>query len=582
MKDWLPLPFILLCIASLTSDTYNIIYFFNNGDVVFGFLTLFCLLVPGYFGKRHLLKNKEFFQQTSSGFIFDKSEELKAGSNSASKTGINECEMTKNESESVTLQTGHLKVTFLYVFCIVIFPIFNIIFKATRLFRERSASNYEFGLGVDQVKSLFEDSPQLALQLYISFKSEALTGQILAIVWSSLTVARPNMESLMNNLSSKIDLNLFSMKKKTKEDGGGFEEDWKSRKQSLKSLAHLFAFFAIFVLISFTRAASIAVICCFLSYNAILVYAATFIALKILFELAKIALEHDALKKISEEGLGDIVANAFNILELKKDSFVIRLYAVFWMIFNVATISLILVHIQSEIDFDEYEKTSINTTIPMNLWIAPTFQLSDWSEISIMKDNAHSPLLSALCLLNIFCCILIFLVTNSINKNKEIKKRVPRLDYNDVIKKSVRDLSRGRKTKVLAEKEKEIKDIWAPYDNSEHFEVVQNKLENTGLSTMTQLMDPWDFVSEFANRVLVKRGQEKIEHSQYEDAQQLLLKIMDIFGQFANDPTMVEVFLRCRTHYDFLESLKQERLMEKLQEVEEFEDRFEQFFFFLF
>ena len=74
MKDWLPLPFTLLCIASFISDTYNIVFFFNNGDVVFASLTLFCLLVPGYFGKSHLLENKEFFQQTSSGFPFFRTE----------------------------------------------------------------------------------------------------------------------------------------------------------------------------------------------------------------------------------------------------------------------------------------------------------------------------------------------------------------------------------------------------------------------------------------------------------------------------------------------------------------------------
>ena len=353
MKHWLPFPFILLCIASFTSDTYNIVYLFNKGDVVFGSLPLFCLLVPGYFGKSHLLKNKEFFQQTSSGFSFYK------------------------------LQTsGHLKSTFLYVFCIVTFPIFNIIFKATRLFREKSASNHEFGLGMDQVKSLFEDSPQLALQLYISFKKEALTGQILAIIWSSLTVAKPIMESLMNNLSSKIDLKLFSIKRKTTEDGGGFEEDWESRKQSLKSLAKIFAFFFIFVLISFTRAASIAVICCFLSYNAILVFVATFLALKILFELAKLAMEHDALKKFSKERLGDIVANVFNILELRHDSFVTICYAVLWMIFNVTTIGSIMA-------YEKYGIVSSDDEILLHLWIAPSFELTDWSEMFIRKQGMY-------------------------------------------------------------------------------------------------------------------------------------------------------------------------------------------------
>ena len=76
--------------------------------------------------------------------------------------------------------------------------------------------------------------------------------------------------------------------------------DWESRKQSLKSIGEHVCVFLVFVIVSFTRAASIAMIFCFLSYNAILVYSVTFIALKIVFELAKLAVEHKALKKISK------------------------------------------------------------------------------------------------------------------------------------------------------------------------------------------------------------------------------------------------------------------------------------------
>lgn len=94
---------LILCLASFAADTCNIVNFFNNGDVVFGSLTLFCLLVPGYFGRRHLLKNKDFFQQSSD----------------LSKTKTIDCFKIK------------IKTTFLNVFCMATFPIFNVVFKAT-------------------------------------------------------------------------------------------------------------------------------------------------------------------------------------------------------------------------------------------------------------------------------------------------------------------------------------------------------------------------------------------------------------------------------------------------------------------
>ena len=353
MKEWVPLAFLLLCMASFVLDTYNIIYFFNNGDVVFGFLTLFCLLVPGYFGKRHLLKNKEFFQQTSSDF-----------------SRRNFCKVTT------------MKTTFLYVFCVVTFPIFNVIFKATRLFQVTTSSSDQFALELDQVKSLFEDSPQLALQLYICFKSETHFAQKIAIIFSSLSLAVPNVRALKVIKKSWIDYNFFSLKK----TGGKFEENWESRQKSLKSIAKHVAvyslFFAMFVFVSFTRAASIAIICCFLSYNAILVYVATFLALKILFELAKLAMEHDALKKFSKERLGDIVANVFNILELRHDSFVTICYAVLWMIFNVTTIGSIMA-------YEKYGIVSSDDEILLHLWIAPSFELTDWSEMFIRKQGMY-------------------------------------------------------------------------------------------------------------------------------------------------------------------------------------------------
>ena len=204
-------------------------------------------------------------------------------------------------------------------------------FRATRLFRDSNPSNDRFALQLDQVKSFFEDSPQLALQLFIAMNKKPNPVQILAIIGSSLTVALPNLRVLREIKDPKIDLRLFSR-----------DADVQDRLHSFKMLVKYFAFYFAFVLISFVRAASIATICCFWSYNAVLVYLTTFIALRILVELAKLTIDSENLTKICRERRTDIIANAFNILDLTKHSTVIRFYAGFWMIFNVTIIRMVI------------------------------------------------------------------------------------------------------------------------------------------------------------------------------------------------------------------------------------------------
>ena len=89
----MPLAILLLCIASFASDTGNIVVFF----VIFASLTLISLVVPGYFGKEHLLKNKDFFLQ----------------------------------DHTITIL---VETTFLYLFFIILFPVYDISFRATKLF----------------------------------------------------------------------------------------------------------------------------------------------------------------------------------------------------------------------------------------------------------------------------------------------------------------------------------------------------------------------------------------------------------------------------------------------------------------
>ena len=386
--------------------------------------------------------------------------------------------------------------------------------------------------------------------------------------------------------------------------------------------------FSVFVIVSLTRAASIAMIFCFLSYNAILVYSVTFIALKIVFELAKLAVEHKALMKISKERTGDILANTFNIFKLKSNSFVTKTYAVFWMIINLATIGGIIAYekygvvssdtmplVSSKISSSPLVSSNASA-IPINLWIAPTFQLTDWSEIFIRKQGVHVKLLLFLCLLNMFSCQIICVLTTMINKPKEKKQECEPYEYDNVVKRAddlglkksestqqedreagagyggMRVLEAGtqhhnsqQKSDKVQKKDDEVstenveeisieteakisdsvpddvaKEIWAPYNNSRHYETVQKQRSDnkTGLSTMTQLMDPWDFVSDYVNNLLKKKEgvSARIDPFKYEDAQQLLLKIMNESVKFmSDDPIFGELFDRCNRHYVFLKQL---------------------------
>ena len=220
-----------------------------------------------------------------------------------------------------------------------------------------------------------------------------------------------------------------------------FTWDWESTKQSLKSIGEHVCVFSVFVIVSLTRAASIAMIFCFLSYNAILVYSVTFIALKIVFELAKLAVEHKALMKISKERTGDILANTFNIFKLKSNSFVTKTYAVFWMIINLATIGGIIAYekygvvssdtmplVSSKISSSPLVSSNASA-IPINLWIAPTFQLTDWSEIFIRKQRVHCSCETFTVFVPVECVFLHYHLCfddlNQQTKRKEARIRIP-------------------------------------------------------------------------------------------------------------------------------------------------------------
>jgi len=125
-------------------------------------------------------------------------------------------------------------------------------------------------------------------------------------------------------------------------------------------------------------------------------------------------------------------------------------------------------------------------------------------------------------------------IHNSQQKSDEVQKK----DDEISTEKNAEELSIETEEKISETKDRvpddEAKEIWAPYNNSRHYETVEKQRSDnkTGLSTMTQLMDPWDFVSDYVNNLLEKKKKEgvsaRIDPFKYEDAEQLLLKMYTI------------------------------------------------------
>jgi len=98
-------------------------------------------------------------------------------------------------------------------------------------------------------------------------------------------------------------------------------------------------------------------------------------------------------------------------------------------------------------------------------------------------------------------------IHNSQQKSDEVQKK----DDEVSTEKNAEELSIETEEKISETKDRvpddEAKEIWAPYNNSRHYETVEKQRSDnkTGLSTMTQLMDPWDFVSDYVNNLLEKK-----------------------------------------------------------------------------
>ena len=493
-RDFLPLFFLAVSIASFTSDAMNITSFYNQDHIIFGSLTLFFLLVPGYFGIRKLMKNEQF----------------------------------KDPSRT------RLTSTLLYIVCIVFFPIFNISFKARKLFVLPTTSLNQLDLQIDQIKALFEDSPQLALQLFFSSKEEPHLFQMLAICWCSVTVAIPNVRFFMDNI------------KKIKVENS---------KSVTRFYVKYFSFFTVFVLASFSRVASFAIICLFLSYNAIIVYLLTYLAIKITLDIVNIICKCKALEKLLNETQSDIIANTFN-MDVTKGATVIRSYALFWMMFNVATLNTI-----------HYMLLNIKSNQHVSLWISPSINLTDWSEFYIIKENWQNTILPCLSILNMLSCVLTCFFIKPIRQDNLKKEYFGRNNLDESILKTDMNIE----TKGMILEPEDAEKIWNPYTDRYHFDLVcSTKTSEKKLSTMTLLEDPWSFVTNYLNRTLNSRNEEEVKHYLYKSPKSLLLKIMKTFCPDTadnGDPIASEIFYRCKQHYQFLVNLEQEENEIKMAEM---------------
>merc|ERR1719237_59685 len=124
-------------------------------------------------------------------------------------------------------------------------------------------------------------------------------------------------------------------------------------------------------------------------------------------------------------------------------------------------------------------------------------------------------------------------IHNSQQKSDDVQKKDDEVSTENVEEISIEIEAKISETKDSVPDDV-AKEIWAPYNNSRQYETVEKQRSDnkTGLSTMTQLMDPWDFVSDYVNNLLEKKKKEgvsaRIDPFKYEDAEQLLLKMYTI------------------------------------------------------
>ena len=470
-------------------------------DQIYGSLTLAVLFLPGFFS------------------IYD----------------INEHQTSLLEwSPSIYL------LPFLYLLYIICFPAVFLVFKVFHIFLHPGNVLEHIATRSDQAKALFEDSPQLALQLYILLceaDRRPRTIQLIAITFTCLNIAIPSVKTYL------LRKNILHINTEAK-------EYW---------ISHVLKNYLLFLLIALFRIFSFSFFICLARYNVIFVYGAFFVAIRIFLNIASVLEESTGKKgifhQLQGEGTKSLFLNFFSIHDIRRGKYVMLFYMTIWFIFYLLS-SIILMVLGSISNVEESQ----------TLFFLPTIELVTWSELFIIRHRSLLFLIGVVSIsFGVFSYLLfiwkIYLKYDEEEKpKKEAKEKgMPRLwclQVNDS-QAPINDenLKEGKVD------DKILKSIWEPYNDRAHFQnFYESETNSKNLKNMTLLVDPWQF-AKFANKFL--KEEYRIDIKKFKSDEDILEKLMRTFNP-ANQVALVnddqadigkEICFRSKIAIDFLKHL---------------------------
>jgi len=404
-------------------------------DQFYGSLTLVCLFLPGFFS------------------IYD----------------INEDHISLREwSPSVYL------LPFLYLLYIICFPVVFLVFKVFHIFLHPCNVLEHIATRSDQAKALFEDSPQLALQLYILLceaDRRPRTIQLVAITFICLNIAVPSVKTYL------LQKNILHINTEAK-------EYW---------IRHVLKNYLLFLLIALFRIFSFSFFICLVRYNVIFVYGVFFVAIRTFLNIASVLEEistgkHGVFHQLHGEGTKSLFLNFFSIYDIRRGKSVMLFYMTIWFIFYL--VSSITLMVLGSISNSEESQT---------LFFLPTIEIVTWSDLFIIRHRSLLFVIGVVSILFGFCSYLLFIWKIYLKYDEEEEKKHPQVPIND------EDLKVGEIPEEI------LRSIWEPYNDRRHFEnIYESETKSKNLKNMTLLVDPWQF-AKFANKYLKEDHMIKIK-----------------------------------------------------------------------
>jgi len=481
-------------------------------DQIYGSLTLVVLFLPGFFS------------------IYD----------------INEHQTSLLEwSPSVYL------LPFLYLLYIICFPVVFLVFKVLHIFLHPGNVLEHIATRSDQAKALFEDSPQLALQLYILLceaDRRPRTIQLVAITFTCLNIAIPSVKTYL------LRKNILHINTEAK-------EYW---------ISHVLKNYLLFLLIALFRIFSFSFFICLVRFNVIFVYGAFFVAIRILLNIASVLEESTGklgvFHQLQGEGTKSLFLNFFSIHDIRRGKSVMLFYMTIWFIFYL--VSSITLMVLGSISNSEESQT---------LFFLPTIEIVTWSELFIIRHRSLLFVIGVVSILFGVFSYLLFIWKIYLKydegeekiRGKGEEKRVTKLicarledfqlddfqldDFQAPI--NDEDLKEGKVPEEI------LRSIWEPYNDRTHFQnIYESETNSKNLKNMTLLVDPWQF-AKFANKYL--KEDHRIDIKKFKSNEEILEKLMKTFNP-ANKIALVdddqadigkEICFRAKIAIDFLKHL---------------------------